>query len=188
VIGCLQWLDKKCRSLGLESKKSLINDFVVLELTDLLFLTIQTYCTSPRLRPLCIEALTRAIFDYFPDMRCVWHSSDDNNYCALAVTKRISYLFLDIVFSLGFRPGVDLKIKPAHRPTKPIVNAMPFKMSIGVLPVRPLHHYTHGSGDHEPVPEVASQAPTGLKPKNRCGLGRGLLQPNWKNNLNNNDN
>ena len=94
VEGCLLWFDKWMRSNGQLRAKCFTDDFIVAELTDLLYLVGNKFGKSVTSEQTCVNYLNESTYDYRHNMRCTFHSEDDNNYCALAVAKRSALLFL----------------------------------------------------------------------------------------------
>lgn len=93
VEGCLLWFDKWMQNNDQQSGKSLTEDFIIKELSDLLHWAETKFGNPETSRKLCVDALNESTFDYSDDIRCDYHSVDDNIYCALAVAKRSALLF-----------------------------------------------------------------------------------------------
>ena len=179
IIGCLKWFQKMKGSAA----KSLVDDFLVADLSDLLFVTTRAFCMSARMKALCIDDLNSARIDFFSDLRCGFHSEDENNYCALLATKRLAFLFIDSVFGLGLRPELDIKPKESHRPVAIKIESTTTECRFNTLPQlrdRPQYRYHLDEPNRELSPNEEFTR--------KLGIGRGQRPNNLNNRSANNPN
>ena len=191
VKGCLKALEKAFVAKAGKSAKSLLNDFVVAELTDMLFLTGKR-CCGPNVMPrvMGMDTLAQAKFDYYPDMRCEFHAETDNNYCALAVVKKSAYLFLDHLFATGLTSEYDIKPTDAHRPKPPEDNTYSIvpKLSTNYKEYRKDYRYyraNNSASNPTPVVDEPIRSPSvrvfeGQNPRIGIGRARSIQNMNQK--------
>jgi hypothetical protein len=57
------------------------------------------------------------VYDFFSHINCDFHEENENIYCALAVTKRLCYLFFDSLFLFKSK-DLDINRTDNHKPVK----------------------------------------------------------------------
>jgi len=185
VIGCLKWLANEAAKLSnnsLRDKK--VSDFDVIDLSELLFVLIQKYSSGPRPKNLIIDDLSKCVYDYYTNISCNFHEEIENKFCALGVSKRLSYLLFDSFF-LHKKPEIEIKPNENHRPKEQKTGSIEisnfkFRDVKTYVQREDRYHSCHDSdADRQTLASTSTTVP-GIRKPYTSGIGRGRIHNNLK--------